>query len=406
MRILCVTNLFPNPLQPGKGIFNWRQLRAMSQRASVRVISPVFWTDALSGLMRGRRFSSHPVWREWEGVEVAYCRYYYTPGICRNWYGTFFQWSIQRLFRQAVADFHPELVYACWAYPDGWAASRLAKEYGLPTVVKLHGSDLLLMDEFRGRTKGTVELLKNAHATIAVGETLRKAAIAHGAPAERACVVHEGTDLELFCPGDRTEARRRLGLSAEGQRVLFVGNLVPVKGVRYLIEACERLKRNGLAVHADLLGDGPLELELRRHIEALGLRDCIHLHGRKAQTELPQWYRAADLVVLPSRSEGIPNVLVEAAACGTPFVATRVGGVPEIAHLTPHPLVDSGDADALARSIQTALADSTSQRTIPRPRRSTEDCVDEIMDVFENVVTRGSPVPGDAVPQVALAQHQ
>jgi glycosyltransferase involved in cell wall biosynthesis len=407
LRILCVTNLFPNPLQPGKGLFNWRQLQVMSRLASVRVISPVLWTDEISCLFRGKRLAGNCEWREWDGVHVAYCRYYYPPKLGRSWYGKCFQWSIQGLFRKTIAHFRPDLVYACWAYPDGWAACHLAKEYGLPAVVKLHGSDLLLMDEFRGRREATTEMLRNADATIAVGETLRERAVASGAPADRAHFVHGGTDLELFSPGNRCEARRRLGLPIEGHRVLFVGNLVPVKGVQNLIDACESLKRDGVAVQTDLLGDGPLEAKLRRQIGAHGLQDRVHLRGRKTQKDLPHWYRAADLLVLPSLSEGVPNVLMEAAACGTPFIATRVGGIAEIAHLSPHPLIAAGDSESIAQSIQAALRDSAGHQTIPEQRSvcSTNDSVNEIIRIFKSTLAMQSAGQHHVEPEVALSER-
>lgn len=356
MRVLCVTNLFPNPFQPGKGLFNLRQLRLMSRQIDLRVVSPILWIDE----WRGRRAGGKPFcerrWRNWDGVSVAYCTYYYTPKVGRRFYGTAFEWSIRRLFRWAARDFHPDLIYACWAYPDGWAARHLANEFDLPCVVKIHGSDLLLLDEFPARRAGTLDLLRHADATLSVGQVLRDRAVALGAPPEQAFVVREGTDGDHFRPGDRSAARQNLGLPAQRRRLLFVGNLVEVKAVPQLVDACARLVNAGHDLELDILGDGPLSGGLSRQISECGLAGRAHLRGRKTQQELPAWYAASDLVVLPSYSEGVPNVLVEAAACGRPFVATAVGGVPEIAHLTSAKLVPSGDSAALANEITAVLA--------------------------------------------------
>ncbi|MGQ0634370.1 MAG: glycosyltransferase [Planctomycetaceae bacterium] len=389
MRVLCVTNLFPNPLRPGKGIFNYRQLRLMSDRAPVRVLAPVPWTDDWHRIKQRRASFCNGRWREFDGVEVAYCRYFYTPKSFRSSYGSFLEWSLRRLFRRAVGEFKPDLVYACWAYPDGWAAWRLARQFDLPVVVKLHGSDLLLLDDFPGRKSRTIEMLKNADAIVSVGQTLRDRSVELGAPAERSFVVFEGTDNRHFCPGPRSVARSELKLAPEVPRLLFVGNLVPVKAVANLVEACRMLRREGLEFRADIVGDGPLRNSLERQIAEQGLAEHVTLRGQRSPAELPQWYRAADLVVLPSESEGIPNVLVEAAACGTPFVATRVGGISEIAHLTPAELIPPRNPVALARAIRNLLNNSGDgngcRQAVQVP--SLRDGVERTLEIFSDVLS-------------------
>jgi glycosyltransferase involved in cell wall biosynthesis len=296
--------------------------------------------------------------------------------------------SILRIFRRAVAEFQPEIVYACWAYPDGWAAWRLARECGLPVAVKVHGSDLLLLQDASGRKRRTVELLRDADAISAVSADLRHCAVRMGTPANRAHLIYEGTDRKLFCPGDRRESRRALGLNPEGLRLLFVGNLVPVKAIPNLISACRRLLDSGLSVDADIIGEGPEHPALAQQISRLELSRQVHLWGAKSQDVLPQWYRAANLVVICSHSEGVPNVLVEAAACGIPFVATNVGGIPEIAHLSRCRLVPPNDVDALALAIDRILRDVSAEtactkiETVP----SVADCSKTTLELFAQIL--------------------
>src|SRR5258708_2536358 len=90
IRILCVTNLFPNPLQPGKGIFNFRSLKLISQKMPLRVISTLAWTDELRAGRQNRGAFCDQKWRDWEGVPVAWSRYYFTPLVLRRYYGSFF----------------------------------------------------------------------------------------------------------------------------------------------------------------------------------------------------------------------------------------------------------------------------------------------------------------------------
>ena len=119
-----------------------------------------------------------------------------------------------------------------------------------------------------------------------------------------------------------------------------------------LVEACSHLKKDGVKFSCLLIGQGPMRERLERQIADLKLQDQINMLGPKANEELPEWYRAATLFVLPSRSEGLPTVLREASACGTPFVASRVGGIPEIAHLVPSRLVQPEDARGLTHAIR------------------------------------------------------
>jgi glycosyltransferase involved in cell wall biosynthesis len=395
MRVLCITNLFPNPAQPGKGIFNWKQLRLLTQQASVRVISPVAWTDELRGRFRGTTAFCDRNWREWEGIAVAWCRYFYTPRVLRRHYGSFLKASLRLLVRRTIAEFQPDLIYACWAYPDGWAAARLGHEFNLPVVLKVHGSDLFLLDKFPARKLRTAEALQGADAVLGVGQALCDTAVGLGARREGCHVVREGVDPEMFFPGDRATARRELWLAPEHRRLLFVGNLVPVKAVSNLIEACGLLIREGFPVEADIIGDGPLRDELQKQIEELGLCQTVFLRGRRPAAHLPRWYRAADVFVLPSESEGVPNVLIESAACGIPFVATRVGCIPEIADLVRSELVQPHDPNALARGIQAVLADPGFDRGGPRLSSvpSVAGGVERTMQIFSEVLSRRRGAP-------------
>lgn len=123
------------------------------------------------------------------------------------------------------------------------------------------------------------------------------------------------------------------------------------KGVGVLVEACRQLARRGVPFHCYFVGRGAERGKLQTLVREQGLQDRITLAGACRHSDLPDWYRAADIVALPSYSEGIPNVLREALACGRPFVATRVGGIPEIAQRSYSRLVPPGDAEALAELL-------------------------------------------------------
>jgi glycosyltransferase involved in cell wall biosynthesis len=389
MRILTITNLFPNPVQPHIASFNRQQIRALAERHDVRVVAPILWTVERAARRGGKQ--PMPAGRRTvcDGIDVAHPRYWYTPKVLRNWYGHFYRESIRRAFDEAVAEFRPDLVFATWAYPDGWAAVRLARQAGLPVVVKVHGSDVLTLGAYPSRRSGTAAALREADAVVAVSQDLRRAAEGLGVDPRRIQVVYNGIDTTRFCPGSKEQARARLGLDARRPCVLCVSNLEPVKGVEFLLQGCAALVRSGRDFACHVIGDGSLRPGLERMVSGLGLDQHVRLLGTRPHSELPDWYRAADLFVLPSLSEGVPNVLLEATACGVPFVATRVGGVPEIAHLGEHELVPPADPQSLARAMMHRLSQGQSlkpQELSSGRMRSHASAAAELAEIFVRVV--------------------
>jgi glycosyltransferase involved in cell wall biosynthesis len=396
MRILTLTNLYPTPFDPTRATFNRQKLRLLAERHPVAVIAPILWTDEWAArrkggasLPRGRRVTC-------DGITVDHPRYLYPPKVLRGWYGHCFRESVRPAFRRALAEFRPDLVFAPWAYPDGWAAVQLGHRAGLPVVIKVHGSDILQLSLYPRRSRGTVEALRQADGIIAVSHDLRERVVALGAGPDRVRVIYDGIDSELFHPGPRDAARARLARETDlqGPVVLFIGNLVPIKGLEVLIDAFARLAREGVDFTGLLIGQGSLRSRLEDRVARAGLRGRVRLLGPRPHDQLPDWYRAADLFVLPSYSEGVPIVLLEAAACGTPFVASRVGGVPEIAHLGASRLVPAGDAEALAEAIRAALADRP--KGSPQghsPVRGHAEAVTELVDLFEQVLAARRSAP-------------
>src|SRR5690606_27591849 len=170
------------------------------------------------------------------------------------------------------------------------------------------------------------EALCAADGVIAVSADLAARVVALGADPDRVLTVLDGVDRTLFNPGDRTQARRALGLADDERHLLFLGTLLPAKGVDVLLQACATLAARRADWRLHLVGDGPERARLAAQAQALGIDARVVFHGSRAHAELPEWLRASDLFVLPSRSEGIPNVLLEALSRGpdaTPMIAAN-----------------------------------------------------------------------------------
>jgi teichuronic acid biosynthesis glycosyltransferase TuaC len=244
-----------------------------------------------------------------------------------------------------------DAIDAHYFYPDGVAAARVAKELDLPLVISARGSDINLIGEIPFARQRMLQAADSAKALIAVSAALAARMAALGMPATRTHVLRNGVDSEQFLPCSRSEARERLGLSEDGSFVLGVGNLVPEKGFDLLIRATAAIPDARLVI----VGEGPLRDELRLLADTT-TPGRVEFRRNMSQTELRFAYAACNVLGLPSLREGWPNVLLEAISCGTPVVASPVGGIPEILRKeSPALMVADRDAQAWARALRTLI---------------------------------------------------
>jgi glycosyltransferase involved in cell wall biosynthesis len=180
-------------------------------------------------------------------------------------------------------------------------------------------------------------------------------------------VVGNASVLQAVAPGSEPEHVSRLA-GAQRPRLGVIGRLSPEKGVDVFLDAARRLCRSGIGFSASIIGDGPARESLVRRAEALDLGGRVTFFG--SQPVAPATYRALDLLVIPSRSEGFPNVLLEALSEGCPVVATRVGAIPDIVGDSRAAiLVPPGDPERLADGIGQALSPAPRLDMIEAGRR-------------------------------------
>ncbi len=244
-----------------------------------------------------------------------------------------------------------QIIHCHWT-PTGiighWAGS------GRPLVLSVRGTDVKWMENrwlawLNRRVYGWADRILGVSAEIT--QKLEE----NGVQKRKMRVVYNGVDSR-FTPACTKTARKNLDLPQDMFIVLFVGLLVPVKGLDILLEALGILDNN--RVLCAFVGEGPQQHELAIQAQRLGLTQQVHFAGRRPTAEIPSWLNAADVLVLPSQSEGRPNVVLEAQACGRAVVATRVGGTPELIEDSKTGLlVDSGDAVGLAAALQRLLED-------------------------------------------------
>jgi teichuronic acid biosynthesis glycosyltransferase TuaC len=404
MRILVYSSLFPNSVMPQFGLFVHRRAEAVARRGvQLRVVAPVPYFPAFLPVPRWRPYAQVPAQERLGKIPVSHPRYVHTPGP--GMYVQAFSLAHGTLahLRALRSEFDFQLIDAHYVYPDGVAAVRLARALGVPCVITARGSDINLLPRHALVRRQISAALKQADALVAVSGALGHAMLELGAPADRLHVVPNGVDRDLFHFGAPVDGRRKIGIFSDEKMILSVGNLNELKGHALVVEAVARLRARGIRVSYHIIGAGEEETRLEARIAALGMQDCVHLQGPVANERLRPWYQAASLFVLASSREGWPNVLNEALACGTPVVATKVGGVPEIVRHGENGLLMERSVEAIAAAIESGLARDWDRRALAlaASRTGWADVAERIVSIFASVC--GEPVPGSVPPALPAA---
>ena len=361
MKILFVSNLFPDSAAPGRGRINATLLRHLAPHAEIRVLSP----RAALPLGRWRR----PVCRaEDRPFRPAYVRTPYLPGLGGLGNHRLMARALRAPIRQLRSAFPFDVVLCAWVYPDACAVELLGPELDAPLVAVAQGSDVHDYLRRPWRRRAIVRALSRAAATVTRSKDLARRLHAAGVPATKLHPIYNGVDTTVFQPGDARQARYELGLPTDAGIILYVGNLVPVKNPLLLIAAHAALCRTSdRPCELVMVGSGPLEAGARRQAARGGFGAHVRLVGQQTRREVARYMQAADVLCVPSRAKGVPNVLLEAFACGLRGVATRVGGIPEVLDREVlGRLVPGGDAKALANALGETLQQDARPEVIVR----------------------------------------
>ena len=354
MRVLAITPIFPNRLEPNFGPFNRQQLRCLAARGvEVEVLCSIPWLPGASVVgvpKRAAELSALGDLDVFDGIETRYLRRLYVPKVGLS-VGVPLYLASMAPHRARLS--RADVLLGTWAYPDGCATVVAARLLGKPCVVKVHGSDINVLAKRPSARAVMRRILPLADALVTVSRPMGEALAELGVRPDRIHLVPNGIDASVFGRQTKEEARRALGI--DGPMILYVGRMEPQKGFSELIEAFETVHRKRPDALLVLVGDGIWQS--RAEDAARRFDGKIVYAGPRPLRAVAMYMAAADLVTLPSWAEGTPNVLLEALASGRPCVATRVGGIPDVlADPRSGIVVEPRSAASLAAGLLDALA--------------------------------------------------
>ncbi|PCJ41273.1 MAG: glycosyl transferase family 1 [Alphaproteobacteria bacterium] len=381
MQVLTFTSLYPNAVDPRHGIFVKSRMDHFDQiaGASRTVIAPVQYVPLLGLNPRSRfhRYNQVPPSDHQGDIAVYHPRYMTIPGTNIINSAQAMTSAAQKVIRQQDMDF--DLVDGHYLYPDGVAAFRLAKAHGKPLVLTARGSDVNFWMEQDEPKKDILAAINYAAKVICVSHALKDRLIDHGVAEDKLTVIMNGVDRTQF--------------NADGKisydHILTVGNLVPLKGHLFILQALKTLPGEKLVI----IGAGELEGELKNLARQLNVSERVSFLPNIPHSELPDWYRAAKCTVLMSSMEGMPNVVLESLACGTPVVATNVGGIPEVITKDNGILLPTRDADALAVALKDALTRNWDREKISQGIAYLDwsETARKLRDLFSTILNHKKP---------------
>ena len=352
--VLVLSKSYPNDVFDVLGLWVENLVRYSAKFCEPKVISPIPYCPPIPGMPEYyARLRSIPHRCLTNGIDVFHPRMLVGPGNSlyslepRTYY-----WAVRRIAKGLRRDFPFDLIHAHFTYPDGVAAVRLGKQFGVPVIISEHvpWGPWTYHNAFVRRE--SVRAVQQCTFHVAVSGPVRESVARVVGVADKLRVIPVGVDGTIF---------NRSGERALPNHLLFIGAIRPVKGVDILLRAMRILADAGRDVTVGLVGESYFKTyrreydRLRQMVEDLGLGGWVNFAGKRRPPELVRTIQESAVLILPSRAESFGMVLVEALACGTPVVATRCGGPEDIVTEEVGVLVPPEDPAALAAGIAQVL---------------------------------------------------
>jgi glycosyltransferase involved in cell wall biosynthesis len=349
LRVLCISELFPNPVLPALGIFVERQTFHLQPYCDNIVVAPVRVFPHLQlwkHLRRPTQFGKE--WRRWRsdlaripargdinGLPVYYPRYTSLPKQIFHGLWGFFAYVFVRKQLIALHRKQPfDLIHAHYASPCGVIALLAQRWMKVPVVVSIHGADVTYTAKQQPIGAAVIAwVFRHVDVIIANSAWTADQVVRYGGDPRSVQIVRYGGRPDPAAVARLTGGDNASQIEDHAQnraaRLLSIGNLFPSKGQAYVLHAMRRLLDLGYALEYVIVGEGFERKNLERTVRELGLEGCVRFEGYKPHSAVWDYFAACDIFVLPSWIEGFGMVYIEALAMGKPVIGCEGTGGPE-----------------------------------------------------------------------------
>ncbi len=387
MKVCVVTTVFPRWVGDGEGAFIWQFVRSLAQAGiDLRVVA-----------MHSPGTATHEYFDNIEIIRSPYWWPQRAEMLRKDGGGLPINWRKYRMARVQTLPFavvHTltasrfargcDLVHAHFTLSA--AAACVGRQFHrCPVIATVQGSDIYQVPQYPGGAWFTRTTLLGCDRVTALSRALQDTTAALGVPRDKIRVIPNSIDTTQFAP-PIDKIRKNI--------ILFTGWLIKRKGVEYLLRALPAVLQACPNYRLVVIGEGPEEAALKQLAADLAIQDQVTFAGFLPQEGVRAWLQRAKLFVLPSLEEGLGVVVLEALACGTPVVASHVGGIVDMVTAEVGALVPAADATALAAAMIQILANGQTWATMSTHAReravnqfSGPQIADQYIELYDSVLS-------------------
>ena len=361
MNLLLITNLFPTPSDPERGIFTLQLVKRLEKICNVTVVCPLPYFPKLSIFKKFDKwyqFALVPDEYIIDGIKVYSPKYPMIPKLSESNHALLMSIGLKSSIKKLNDKYNFDAVNSQWLFPDSCAVDMAIKSLNIPHIATGLGCDIN-QDTYHD-VKGPLilKMLNRATAITVVSNNLKNELINHKINSDKITVIPNGVDIDSFKIQDKNMCRERLGIKSLEPMVLYVGRLSEEKNIKSLIIAAEKLITKGNSFNLYIVGDGPLDAELKALSKQLKIEKHVHFVGKVDHSEISTWMSSTDFFSLPSIREGCPNVILEALGCGRPVISSNVGAIPDVVNEQSGILFDPNNIEEIVSSFMQAFSRS------------------------------------------------
>ncbi len=400
--IIWLTTQFPSSAEDTKGSFIFRTVRELAQHYEITVICLHTLVPPIIPMIKNISNATkiYKLWRKSYpsnpkpplniNFKVIYAKYIRLPRSkfhhIEGWFGYF---GVKKYLKNLINE--DSLLHATWLFPAGDLANIIAKKYKVPFVVTLMGSDVHFLKEKTYKWNKAIDIINNANYITSVSQELYVSLENKNisVPENKKHITHTIYEFDSFNIKIREHIRNKYEIKENEKIVFYAGTLRKLKNVNYLIESIKLLKESNIFIKLIVAGTGEEEGNLKALVKKTELEKDVSFVGGLKGDVIVDYYNIADVFCLPSKNEGLPNVIIESLLCGIPVVASSVGEIPHIIENGKNGyLVKPNSVKDLEEKLEKAIKNDWDREEL---RKSIADLspgnvIEEYKNVYKNIL--------------------